>query len=196
VLKNTNKLAGSRIRVKQDYAKEVREISRELIPYLKDARSRGHKAVMKKDKLMVNGKIYSLRELKEKIKPVMRRGSMDNPDGDKRQEEETIQQGIDYRETSSRFADSEQGKEGSHCTTEIPKSRREDIGQQCERGGRGEVTGSKEKSDDIRQDDVQEEREETECGAQLTRKERESNTVSAPHGSIIQIETRTESAEQ
>jgi hypothetical protein len=39
VLKNTNKLAGSRIRVEQDYAKEVREIRRELIPYLKDARS-------------------------------------------------------------------------------------------------------------------------------------------------------------
>jgi hypothetical protein len=41
VLKNTNKLAGSKIIVEQDYAREVREIRRELIPYLKDARSRG-----------------------------------------------------------------------------------------------------------------------------------------------------------
>jgi hypothetical protein len=149
-----NKLAGSRIRVEQDYAREVREIRRKLIPYLKDARGRGHKAVMKKDKLMVNGKTYSLRELNEKIKPVMRSGSVDNPDGDKRQEEEMIQQGIDYREMSLRFANSERGQEGSHCTTEIPKSRREDIRQQCERGGRGEATGSKEKSDDIQQNDV------------------------------------------
>jgi hypothetical protein len=69
VLKNTSKLVGSKITVEQDYSRQVREIRRELIPYLKDARSRGHKAVMKKDKLMVNGRTYSLKELKEKIKP-------------------------------------------------------------------------------------------------------------------------------
>jgi hypothetical protein len=57
---------------------------RELIPCLKDARSRGHKAIMKKDKLLDNGKIYSLEELKEKIEPVMRSGSVDNPDGGKK----------------------------------------------------------------------------------------------------------------
>jgi hypothetical protein len=49
VLKNTSKLAGSRIKVEQDYSREVREIRREQISYVKDARSRGHKAVMKKD---------------------------------------------------------------------------------------------------------------------------------------------------
>jgi hypothetical protein len=67
----------------------------------------------------------------------MRNGSVDNPDGDKRQEEETIQQGIDYsREMSPRFADSERGKEGSHCTTEIPKSRRvTTVGQRGKRRG-------------------------------------------------------------
>jgi hypothetical protein len=54
-----------------------------------------------------------------------------------RQEEEMIQQGEDYRETSPRFADSERGKERSHCTTEIPKSRREDIRQQRDGGGGG-----------------------------------------------------------
>jgi hypothetical protein len=98
VLKNTNKLAGSRIRVEQNYAREVREIRRELIPYLKDARSRGHKAIMKKNKLIVNGTIYSLEELKEETEPVMRSGSVDNPNGEKRQEEEMIQQGTDNRD--------------------------------------------------------------------------------------------------
>jgi hypothetical protein len=44
VLKNMSKLARSKIRVEQDYSTEVTEIRRELIPYLKDARSRGHKA--------------------------------------------------------------------------------------------------------------------------------------------------------
>jgi hypothetical protein len=75
---------------------------------------------------------------------------VDNPDGEMKQEQEMIQQGNDYREMSPRFAGSERGKEGSHCTTaEIPKSRRDDIRQQRERGGRGEAAGSKEKSDDI-----------------------------------------------
>jgi hypothetical protein len=57
----------------------------------------------------------------------MRNGSVDNPDGEKRQEEEMIQQGIDKRETSTRFSVSEREEEGSHCTPEIPKSRGEDI---------------------------------------------------------------------
>jgi cell fate (sporulation/competence/biofilm development) regulator YlbF (YheA/YmcA/DUF963 family) len=46
------------------------------------------------------GKIYSLEELKEKIEPVRRNGSVENPDGEKIQEAKTIEQGIDNRETS------------------------------------------------------------------------------------------------
>jgi hypothetical protein len=39
-------------------------------------------------------------------------------------------------------------------------------------------------------------RNETECGAQLTRKERESDTVSSPYGSKMQMESRKKSVEQ
>jgi hypothetical protein len=122
VLKNTRKLTGSKIRVEQDYSREVREIRRELRPYLKDARSRGHKAVTKKDKLILNGRTYSLEKLKEKTKLATRSDGMDNPDSGLRQKEKMIQQdrvgrNEVYRETSLSFASSKQGKQGSHCTT-------------------------------------------------------------------------------
>jgi hypothetical protein len=91
VLKNINKLVGSKIRVEHDYSREVRERRRELIPYLKDARSRGHKTFIKKYKLVVNRRAYSLGELKEKIKLMTRSGSMDNPNGGMRLEEEMNQ---------------------------------------------------------------------------------------------------------
>jgi hypothetical protein len=134
--------------VEQDYFRQVREIRRELIPYLKDARSWGHKAVIKKDKLMVNGRTYSLKELKEKIKPATRSDSVDNSVGGMRQEEEMIQQDKVYRETSSSFVGSKRGKERSHSTTaETSRFRRDDTRQQRERGGRGQVARSKGKSD-------------------------------------------------
>jgi hypothetical protein len=43
---------------------ETRSIRRELIPYLKDARRQGNIAFLRKDKLVVNRKIYELEYLK------------------------------------------------------------------------------------------------------------------------------------
>jgi hypothetical protein len=62
------KLAGTKIRIEHDYSRQVREIRRGLVPYLTEARKRGHGAFMKKDKLVVNGKLYSLEEVEERIK--------------------------------------------------------------------------------------------------------------------------------
>jgi hypothetical protein len=67
-LENTKKLAGSKIRIEQDYTWETRQIRRDLIPYLKEARNKGHRAVIKIDKLIVNGRPYELKYLKENIK--------------------------------------------------------------------------------------------------------------------------------
>jgi hypothetical protein len=117
----------------------VREIRREL--NLKDARNRGHKTFMKIDKLMVNGRAYSLKELKEKIKLVRRSYSIDNPDGGIRQEEEMSQQSQVSRknvckEMSSSDASRQQGKEGSYGTTvekekiESPRLMKDDTKQQ------------------------------------------------------------------
>jgi hypothetical protein len=65
VLKGTRNLAGTNIRIEQDYRMKTRRICRELIPYLKDARRQGNIAFIRKDKLVVNRKIYELEYLKK-----------------------------------------------------------------------------------------------------------------------------------
>jgi hypothetical protein len=63
VLKKTKNLAGSKFRVDEDFAWETRKIRKRLIPYLKDAKRREHRAFLKKDKLIVNGQAYDLEYL-------------------------------------------------------------------------------------------------------------------------------------
>jgi hypothetical protein len=41
---------GIQIRIEQDYTWESRQIRRDLIPYLKESRNKGHRAVIKTDK--------------------------------------------------------------------------------------------------------------------------------------------------
>jgi hypothetical protein len=65
VLKGTQNLAGTNIRIEQDYSMETRRICRELIPYLKDARRQDNIAFPQKDKPVVNRKIYELELLKK-----------------------------------------------------------------------------------------------------------------------------------
>jgi hypothetical protein len=73
ILENTKKLVGSKIGIEQNYTWETRQIRRDLIPYLKEARNQGHRAVIKIDKLIVNGRPYELNYLKENIKFDFRR---------------------------------------------------------------------------------------------------------------------------
>jgi hypothetical protein len=54
VLRKTKNLAGSEFRVDEDFAWETRKIRKEFITYLKDVKRRGHRAFLKKDKLMVS----------------------------------------------------------------------------------------------------------------------------------------------
>jgi hypothetical protein len=57
VLRNTKHFAGSKIGINEDFSLETRRVRRsELIPYLKEAKSRGHRAFIK-DKPIVNGRI-------------------------------------------------------------------------------------------------------------------------------------------
>jgi hypothetical protein len=56
ILLNTRILAGSGIRIDQDYSAEIRKVRKELIPYMIDARGRGHKAFLRGKKLLVNGR--------------------------------------------------------------------------------------------------------------------------------------------
>jgi hypothetical protein len=67
VLRNKRNLAGSRIRVEEDLPMEDRKVRKELIPYLMDAKRRGHKAFLRKGSLIVDGRAYGLSYLKGNI---------------------------------------------------------------------------------------------------------------------------------
>jgi bacillopeptidase F (M6 metalloprotease family) len=58
---------------------EIRKIRTVLFPYLKDAKKRGHRAFLKKDKLKVNGRIYDTEHLKENIQTVKKDQGVDTP---------------------------------------------------------------------------------------------------------------------
>jgi hypothetical protein len=68
VLKGTRNLAGTNMRIEQDYSMETRRKRRELIPYLKDARRQGNIEFLRKDKLVVNTKIYELEYRKKNFR--------------------------------------------------------------------------------------------------------------------------------
>jgi hypothetical protein len=70
VWKNKKHLAGTKFRVDDDLSTEDRKARRELIPYLKDAKKWGHRAFLRKQALIVNGRSYGLNYLKENIRLV------------------------------------------------------------------------------------------------------------------------------
>jgi hypothetical protein len=51
---------GLHIIVDEDFSLETRKTRRGFIPYLKDAKKNGLRALVKKDKLLVNGQIDNL----------------------------------------------------------------------------------------------------------------------------------------
>jgi hypothetical protein len=79
MLKKTKNLAGSKFRVDEDFAWETRKIRKGLIPYLKDAKRRRHRAFLKKDKLIVNGQAYDLEYLLGNIQLETGTGGLDTP---------------------------------------------------------------------------------------------------------------------
>jgi hypothetical protein len=82
-LRNKKNLAGSEIKVEEDLSMEDRKVRKELIPYLKDAKRRGHKAFLRKGSLIVDGRAYGLSYLKGNIQlgDVNVDRQMDNPVG-------------------------------------------------------------------------------------------------------------------
>lgn len=57
ILRNARRLKGTTIWIDEDFPKNVQEKRMTLIPRLKEARDRGHRAVLKYDKLIVDGEI-------------------------------------------------------------------------------------------------------------------------------------------
>jgi hypothetical protein len=78
-LLNTGILAGSGIRIDQDYSAEIRRVRKELIPFMTDARGRGHRAFLRGEKLVVNGRLYELGYLRDNIPNEAGRQTVGNP---------------------------------------------------------------------------------------------------------------------
>jgi hypothetical protein len=75
VWRNKKNLAGTKFRVDEDLSTEERKARRELLQYLKDAKKWGHKAFLREQALILNGRSYGLNYLKENIHLV----DVDNP---------------------------------------------------------------------------------------------------------------------
>jgi hypothetical protein len=60
VLQTTRQLAGFGVTMVKNFAPEIRNIRKGLMPYLKDAKRIGLETFLRKDKLLVNGYLYDL----------------------------------------------------------------------------------------------------------------------------------------
>jgi hypothetical protein len=93
--------------VEEDLSMEDRKVRKELIPYLKDAKRRGHKAFLRKVFLIVDRRAYGLSYLKGNIQlgDVNMNRQMDNPAGP----QDTTQQQTGNGATQE--SDTSQGRE-------------------------------------------------------------------------------------
>lgn len=60
ILKVSKKLKGTNIVISNDFSEKVRKIRKKLIPFLMKARDEKHLAYLRNDKLVINGKMFSL----------------------------------------------------------------------------------------------------------------------------------------
>lgn len=58
ILRNAKHLKGTDIWIDEDYPKQIQEERKALLPQLKEARAKGHRAVMKYNRLIIDGEIY------------------------------------------------------------------------------------------------------------------------------------------
>jgi hypothetical protein len=58
IKRNAYKFKDIGVGISDQFPKEIQEERKKLYPVFKDARSKGHKAFLVKDKLFINGQIY------------------------------------------------------------------------------------------------------------------------------------------
>ena len=63
ILDNARMLKGSNYKLDNDYDYNTRQIRKKLLPFMHEAREKGHRANIINDKLKINGKIYDLDHL-------------------------------------------------------------------------------------------------------------------------------------
>jgi hypothetical protein len=79
LLQAKQKLTGTKIRIAEDFSIKVRETCQQLIPYMIDAKSKGNIAFLRKDKLVVNRKIFNLDFVKENYMIRLNNRRLDTP---------------------------------------------------------------------------------------------------------------------
>lgn len=86
---HTKNLKGSEVWIDEDYTKAVQERRKYLIPIMKEARQKGQRAILKHDKLIVNGEKYGCEDFgnmdKEKQEGQKRTASERSPGGNNEQ---------------------------------------------------------------------------------------------------------------
>lgn len=65
VLKLSGNLKGTKISISQDYLYEVRQVRKQLLPYLHKARRSNCRAFLKYDKLIIDNELYTLEQLNQ-----------------------------------------------------------------------------------------------------------------------------------
>jgi hypothetical protein len=181
------KLAGSKIRINQDYTWETRQIRRDLIPYLKEARNKEHRAVIKTDKLIVNGWPCELQYLKENIKLTSEDKTMVTPGNRSRDRQDMNQQfsGVSRLDHQTRQHAAEREENNDNVEREEERRDMAHRDQLCEAVS-GELKGGEEKDRmDMGSDGTLARQRENESN-----EEREVEILSSPQGSLIQIEKR------
>jgi hypothetical protein len=78
ILKASRLLNGTKIGISEDYSKAVRTVRSKLRPYMLLARERGDYAILRDDKLIVNGRRYSLEEVEARSTPEAEHGEGGN----------------------------------------------------------------------------------------------------------------------
>ncbi|KAF5269716.1 hypothetical protein FQA39_LY08639 [Lamprigera yunnana] len=73
VLKAGKNLKGSDIWATEDYSKQVQEQRKQLITYIKEARTKGHKVILRSNKLIIDDKSYAIEQLKKKERNMEKR---------------------------------------------------------------------------------------------------------------------------
>lgn len=65
VLKAAKKLKGSDIWISEDYSKQVQEQRKLLVPHMKEARTKGNKAILRHNKLIINDESYTIEQIEK-----------------------------------------------------------------------------------------------------------------------------------
>ena len=65
ILRSTKALRGSKIWIEEEYTKRTQNERKRLIPFLKQARQGGDKAILKFNKLIINNTAHKIEELEE-----------------------------------------------------------------------------------------------------------------------------------